>query len=89
MQPSTIAALGLAAGIALWGTSPAEAREYPWCLEDRMFDGGSIRTCGFMTLDQCVAMRPSPASGNCYPNPAFRGSAGHQRARPRKHRGKR
>ena len=89
VQALVIASLGLAAGAALWGAVPAEARESPWCLEDRMFDGGSIRTCGFQTLAQCVAMRPSPASGNCFRNPAFRGGAGHQRERSRRDRGKR
>jgi hypothetical protein len=64
MKRSVLTGLALAA-VTLG--SPAEAQEYPYCLEPNAF---TVGTCSFETLAQCQAA----ASGNigtCVSNPRY------------------
>ena len=64
MKRSVLTGLALAAVIL---ASPAEAQEYPYCLEPSAF---TVGTCSFETLAQCQAT----ASGNigtCVANPRY------------------
>jgi hypothetical protein len=49
--------------------SPAQANEYPWCVQypDNTVGGTN---CGFVTLAQCSAAA-SGHNGRCYENPAY------------------
>ena len=75
---TTIAAAAL---VSLSASSPAQAREYPWCAYYGVF--GSVATnCGFNTLAQCQATI-SGIGGYCQTNPAYRGpSTGGRSRRP-------
>lgn len=64
MKRSVLTGLALAAVIL---ASPAEAQEYPYCLEPSAF---TVGTCSYETLAQCQAA----ASGNigtCVANPRY------------------
>ena len=78
-----IAALLLVAVGAAFDT--AKADPYRWCA---IFSGdlGGVRSCYFMTLEQCQAT-VSGVGGNCSPNPWYTGATADtstsRRARPR------
>ena len=62
MKRYVLAGLALgAAGLA----SPAQAQEYPYCLEPSAF---TVGTCSFETMDQCMASA-SGRSLSCNVNP--------------------
>lgn len=84
MRASILVSLGVAVGVTL-GAAPAEARDYPWCLEESS-RGGFVTNCGYTSFAQCLASRSTPSGGNCYRNPAFRGFAEDRRERPRRER---
>jgi hypothetical protein len=61
---STIAAAALAAA-AFWCTAePASAKNYEYC----RIDSSGTRSCGFDTMEQCVAMM-SGRGGTCTRDP--------------------
>ncbi|HWV52235.1 DUF3551 domain-containing protein [Pseudorhodoplanes sp.] len=70
--PGAVAMLVLMAG-----TSPGEAREYPWCAR---YDW-TTRNCGFVSFQQCLATI-SGIGGRCEPNPFYQAPPPRQR-RPR------
>jgi uncharacterized protein DUF3551 len=47
------------------GTEPAAAQGRAWCL----YTSGPPTSCGFYTLEQCLASRGA-GSSHCAPNPA-------------------
>ena len=64
-------------------TTPAAARDYPFCILGRDYDG--LGDCSFDSYQQCMAT----ASGRfayCERNPFFRGYADDRYDRPRRHR---
>ena len=64
--------LAVLAGATVVG-SPAQAQNYPWCLQSSAFEGGE--NCGFVTWDQCMATRLG-MGGFCAANPDYRAAAG-------------
>jgi hypothetical protein len=54
-----------AAGFAV----PAQAQDYPWCLQSSAYEGGE--NCGFSTYDQCMASRLG-IGGFCQANTQYR-----------------
>ena len=53
--------------IGMFGSGPAEAREYPWCAR---YDW-TTRNCGFVSFQQCLATI-SGIGGRCEPNPFYK-----------------
>jgi hypothetical protein len=80
MRKALFAAMALA-GVAMYGTGPAEARDYRYCLVEGFAAGPG--TCYYNTYAQCMAS----ASGRrayCQLNPVY-AFAGEQRVvKPRK-----
>lgn len=77
--------MAIAAGFAVLGSTPAAARDYPWCIQGGGW--GYPGECSYATYEQCLAS----ASGRyvaCGPNPAFafdrarRGHPPHPRPHP-------
>jgi uncharacterized membrane protein len=70
MRKSTLAALAaLAAGLASVASSaPAAARDYPWCVQGRMY--GIPGDCSYPTYEACMA-RASGTDAYCGENPRF------------------
>jgi len=52
--------------------APAQAIEYPWCVNYGTDMGG--RNCGFSTFEQCLATSRG-AGGTCSQNPMYRPGA--------------
>jgi hypothetical protein len=62
--------------------TPAAARDYPFCILGRDYDG--LGDCSFDSYQQCMAT----ASGRfayCERNPFFRGYAAERPSKPRRH----
>jgi hypothetical protein len=57
-----------AAGFAV----PAQAQNYPWCLQSSAYEGGE--NCGFSTYDQCMASRLG-IGGFCQANTQYQASS--------------
>lgn len=69
MRSLLIAAAGIAAFTGLAGsTTPAEARDYPYCLQGR--HQGYPGNCNFASFQQCKAAA-SGTSSDCGLNPRF------------------
>lgn len=62
------AATVLAAAAAAFAV-PAQAQDYPWCLQSSAYEGGE--NCGFSTYDQCMASRLG-IGGFCQANTQYR-----------------
>ncbi len=62
---STISVAALAGTAFLGAAEPAAAKEYEFCRHD--YSSG-MRSCGFDTMEQCVAMI-SGRGGSCIRNP--------------------
>ena len=82
MRPLIVSALAFAVMAAvLAAAAPAEAQEYPWCVQyGGSRSGGS--NCGFVTWDQCMATRFGNG-GFCYRNPFYPGNGYAQEPNPR------
>lgn len=69
---SVLAALVLAG--AVLGSAPASAEvNYPWCLIQGGRDASGAWSCGYVSLEQCMASRV--ATDVCMPNPRYTPSA--------------
>jgi hypothetical protein len=82
----SVLAVGTIGG-AILSISPANAQEYPWCVQ---YGGRGGSNCGFVTWEQCMAAR-SGNGGYCYRNRFFRVGAPyaqdpHAQERPRQYR---
>ncbi len=67
MTGALMIALAYVAVLTL-GTDPAAAQGRAWCL----YTSGPPTSCGFYTLEQCLASRGA-GSSHCAPNPAYMG----------------
>jgi hypothetical protein len=66
---SVLAALVLAAAV-LGGSAPASAEvNYPWCLIQGGREASGAWSCGYVSLDQCMASRV--ATDVCLQNPRY------------------
>lgn len=62
---ATIASAALAGAAFLSAAAPAAAKDYEFCQQDY---SSAMRSCGFETMEQCVAMI-SGRGGSCMRNP--------------------
>lgn len=81
---ATIATAALVGAALLSDAGPAAAKDYEFCQQDY---SSAMRSCGFETMEQCVAMI-SGRGGSCMRNPLLAetsrsyASAPKRRARP-------
>jgi len=68
---SAVFAILLAMPVGLWASTPAAAREYPWCAR---YDW-TTTNCGFVSFQQCLATI-SGIGGRCEQNPRYVASPG-------------
>ena len=81
-----LVAITVLAAAAAGFAAPAQAQNYPWCLQSSAYEGGE--NCGFTTYDQCMATRGG-IGGFCQVNTQYQPSGGPAPRRARKtHTGK-
>jgi hypothetical protein len=68
MRSTLLALAVLGAGVAIQ-SAPAQARDYPFCLQGRDTAGG-LGDCRYSTYQQCQATA-SGTYNSCYANPYF------------------
>jgi uncharacterized low-complexity protein len=85
VHPARLVAAAVLAAAATGFAVPAQAQNYPWCLQSSAYEGGE--NCGFSTYDQCRASRLGiggfcqantqyPASGAPAPHRALKTHSG-------------
>lgn len=83
---ATIAGAALTGAAFLSAAAPAAAKDYEFCQQDH---SSEMRSCGFETMEQCVAMI-SGRGGSCMRNPILaelsRSYASTPKSRARHHR---
>ena len=70
-RPARLVAATILAAAAAGFALPAQAQNYPWCLQSSAYEGGE--NCGFSTYDQCMASRLG-IGGFCQANTQYRAS---------------
>jgi hypothetical protein len=73
MRSVIVAALSAASAVAVFASSPAQARDYAYCLQGE--DWGYPGNCQFVSRDECKASA-SGTSADCGLNPSFAAGAG-------------
>jgi hypothetical protein len=66
---SAMTAAAVIVGAQFATTTPASAREYPWCAH-YFGEAGGAPSCGFTSYQQCRAAI-APNDGTCQRNPAY------------------
>lgn len=69
MRNMMLALAVLGTGFAIQSATPAQARDYPFCLQGRDTAGG-LGDCRYTTYQQCQATA-SGTYNSCYANPYF------------------
>jgi hypothetical protein len=70
-RPARLVAVTVLAAAAAGFAVPAQAQNYPWCLQSSAYEGGE--NCGFSTYDQCMASRLG-IGGFCQANTQYQAS---------------
>jgi len=70
-HPARLVAVTVLAAAAAGFAVPAQAQNYPWCLQSSAYEGGE--NCGFSTYDQCMASRLG-IGGFCQANTQYQTS---------------
>lgn len=76
---ATIASAALAGAAFLSAAAPAAAKDYEFCQQDY---SSTMRSCGFETMEQCVAMI-SGRGGSCMRNPFLAETSGSYASAPK------
>lgn len=84
MRAAILAVMMAIGATTMIGTTPAQARDYPFCIKGQGYPSG-IGSCSYSTYEQCLAT----ASGRlnyCDANPYYQGNLAPEEPRRRRYR---